>query len=71
MAEPLFTRRGEMPRSIRVRATDNRTALPIKDVPAIVKGEVILARDDWFTPKEPLTLQGSGTVILSFNYVFN
>jgi hypothetical protein len=50
MDESLFTPRGEMPRSIRVRATGDRTAFPIKDVPTILEGEVILARDDWFTP---------------------
>jgi hypothetical protein len=50
MDEPLFTPRGKMPRSIQVRATGDRTSLPIKDVPAILEGEVILTRDDWFTP---------------------
>jgi hypothetical protein len=46
MDEQLFTPRGEMPRTIRVRACCDQTGLPIKDVPTILEGEVIFAHDN-------------------------
>jgi hypothetical protein len=50
MDEQLFTPRGEMLGTIRVRPCCDQTGLPIKDIPTLSEGDVIFARDDWFTP---------------------